>query len=99
MILFQIASVHRFEMLSFLEAHGVPFALCTGFAMVIAGYAAGHWLKRRRFYRRRLADPFPSYFGFWITRLAEGWLGLLAVFSKVAGFLLCVAGIIDFIDG
>ena len=94
-----IATAEAFDMLRFLDAHGVPFALGTGFTMMVIGYAAGHWLKRRRFYRHKLADPFPTYSRFWFTRFVEGWIGLFALSSKVAGFLLCLAGVIDFIDG
>ena len=83
----------------FLEVHGVPFAFGTGSFLFLLGYFGLHWIQRRRFYRAKLAEPFPTYFRFWLTSLVEGWFSLFALFSMIAGLLLGLAGVVDLIDG
>ena len=82
-----------------LEHHSIAFLFTLGFFAFIIGYAGLHWINRRRFYRRKLRDPFPTYFTYWRTRLIEGWLGLFFLGCSVAGLLTLFVGIIDTIDG
>lgn len=82
-----------------LEHHGSAFCFTLGTLAFATGYVGLHWLARRRFYRRKLADPFPTYFAYWRTHLMETWLALGFTGSLCFGLLCWFVGIIDAIDG
>lgn len=75
-----------------LETHGVAFGLGSAAALFALGYAGLIWIDRRRFYRRKLADPFPTYFKAWRTRMVEGYLGLFFLGCMVLSPLCFIAG-------
>ena len=82
-----------------LEEHGTPFFCGVGTVLFLFGYFGMHWIQRRRFYRRKLADPFPSYLRYRLVKSAEGWLSFFFIASGCLGFLCFLGGIIDWIDG
>ena len=82
-----------------LEEYGTAFFCSIGTVLFLFGYLGMHWIQRRRFYRRKLADPFPTYLRYRLVMSAEGWLGLLFIFSGGIGFLCFLGGVIDWIDG
>ena len=62
------------------ESHFQVVALSGGLLFCLTGYFGLHWIERRRFYRRKLADPFSTYAKAWCTKFLEGnlqWLFLL----------------------
>ena len=79
--------------------HGTATMCSVGSALFLFGILGLHWINRRRFYRRKLAEPFKSYFLYWLTRSIEGWLGILFLLSSCIGVLCFLGGVIDWIDG
>ncbi|MGK0189262.1 MAG: hypothetical protein ACI9R3_005079 [Verrucomicrobiales bacterium] len=82
-----------------LEEHGTVFFCSVGTVLFLFGYLGMHWIQRRRFYRRKLTNPFPSYFRYRLVKNAEGWLAVLFISSGCIGFLCFLGGVIDWIDG
>lgn len=83
----------------FFESHGVLIFSTSGCFLLLAGYLGLHWIGRRRFYRRKLRDPFASYFEAWFTGLVEGNIWLLSLLSAMLGCLFLFVAVIDWIDG
>ena len=79
--------------------HGTLTMSILGTVLFFFGYFGLHWINRRRFYRRKQANPFPSYSQYWLVRNAERFLGVLFIFSSAFGLLCYLVGIIDWIDG
>ncbi len=90
---------HRDLIDRLLLEHGTVFMGSLGAFLFLVGYLGLHWINRRKFYRRKMADPFPSYFRYRLIRSAEGWLGLLFMCSSWIGILCMIGGLIDWIDG
>ncbi len=82
-----------------LEHHGTMLFCGMGTALFLFGYLGVHWIARRRFYRRKLANPFPSYFRYRLVKSTEGWLFVLFIASSCLGLLFILGGLIDWIDG
>ncbi len=82
-----------------LEEHGTLFFCSVGTVLFLFGCLGMHWIERRRFYRRKLANPFPTYLRYRLVRNAEGCLGMLFIASGCIGGLCFLGGVIDWIDG
>ena len=82
-----------------LAEYGTAFFCSVGVVFLLFSYAGMHWIERRKFYRRKLADPFRTYFKYRVTRTFEGWLGILFIAAGCLGFLCVLGGVIDWIDG
>ena len=82
-----------------LESHGAAVFSCIGAMLLLAGYAGMHWIARRRYYRKHRRGPPPSYFTAWLTRTAEGYLGVFFLLAAMVGFVCLFVALIDLIDG
>ncbi|MEZ5325906.1 MAG: hypothetical protein R3F19_12700 [Verrucomicrobiales bacterium] len=78
--------------------HGTATMLALGSTLLVIGYLGLHGISRRRFYRKKQHDPFPSYSRCWLITNLEGYLGVLFLLMGVTGFLCLFAGFIDLID-
>jgi len=81
------------------EQHGTAFGLGMSAGLLLVGYFGTHWINRRQFYRRKLRDPFPTYFKAWRTQLLEGNLGWFFLLCMVASPLFFIAGVAEWLDG
>ncbi len=79
--------------------HGTLTISILGTILFLFGYFGLHWINRRRFYRRQQANPFPTYFEYWLVRNTERFLGVLFIFAGCFGLLCYLVGFIDWIDG
>ncbi len=70
-----------------------------GGVLFVVGWFGYHWIQRRRFYRRKLADPFPSYTRYWLVTRSESVLVLGFVGAIFMGLLCLLTGAVDIIDG
>lgn len=55
------------------------------------------WVFRRRFYRRKLADPFPSYLRYCFVSTVEFWGAVFFTGASLLGLLCIFAGVLDWI--
>ena len=86
------------EFPEFMQTHGSTFCLIGAAALFLVSYTLWHIIERRRFYRRKRADPFPTYRGAWWSDLVEGNLRILAFLAMGFAVLVFIAGIIDHFD-
>ena len=85
---------------TFLTNHpGTTIAWSLGFLFFVVGWFGYHWIQRRRFYRRRQANPFSSYSRYWLVTRTESCLVLCFFFSLMLGIVCGAAGVVDLIDG
>jgi len=81
------------------EEHGTVFGLSMAAGLFFVGYVGLTWIYRRQFYRRKLADPFPTFFMAWRTRMLEGYGGLFFLGCLCLSPLCFIAGVVEWLDG